>query len=62
MWDDLKRQWASGNMLTRLIFANVGVFPLVMTLRLLAQVGVLDAEWSTGVFGLATSWDIAVLM
>lgn len=62
MWDDLKRQWASGNMLTRLIFANVGVFTLVMTLRLLAQVGVLDAAWSNGVFGLATSWDVAVLM
>lgn len=62
MWDDLKRQWASGNMLTRLIFANVGVFTLVMTLRLLAKMGALNAVWSTGVFGLATSWDAGVLM
>ena len=35
MWDDLKRQWEAGSMLTRLIFANVGVFTVIMTLRLL---------------------------
>lgn len=62
MWDDLKRQWNSGNMLTRLIFANVAVFTAIMTLRLLAKTGVLNASWVTGVFGLATSWDVEVLM
>ena len=37
MWDDLKRQWEAGSMLTRLIFANVGVFTVIMTLRLLGR-------------------------
>jgi membrane associated rhomboid family serine protease len=62
MWDDLKRQWNSGNMLTRLIFANVGVFTAVMTFRLLAKTGALDAAWVKGVFGLATTWDVEVLL
>ena len=49
-------------MLTRLIFANVGVFTVIMTLRLLATFGVLDSGWVNGVFGLATSWNAEVLM
>ena len=62
MWDDLKRQWEAGSMLTRLIFANVGVFTVIMTLRLLTTFGALDGGWVNGVFGLATSWKADVLM
>ncbi|HBP45966.1 MAG TPA: hypothetical protein DD635_08675, partial [Flavobacteriales bacterium] len=62
MWDDLKSQWNSGSMLSRLIFANVGVFTLVMTLRLLTTFGALNSSWMNGVFGLAVSWDVDVLM
>ena len=49
-------------MLTRLIFANVGVFTVIMTLRLLTTFGALDSGWVNGVFGLATSWKADVLM
>ena len=49
-------------MLTRLIFANVGVFTAIMTLRLLTKTGALDASWVAGVFGLATTWDLPILM
>ena len=62
MWDDLKRQWEAGSMLTRLIFANVGVFTVIMTLRLLTTFGVLDIGWLNGVFGLAASWKADVLL
>lgn len=61
MWDDLKAQWQSGTMLTRLIFVNVAVFTGVLTLRLLQTLGVLEAGVEVGVFGLATSWNTAVL-
>ena len=49
-------------MLTRLIFTNVGVFTVIMTLRLLTTFGALDSGWLNGVFGLATSWKTDVLM
>ena len=56
MWDDLKRQWSSGNMLTRLVFVNVGVFTLLMTLRLLQKLKTIGPEADLGAFGLATTW------
>ncbi len=62
MWDDLKRQWSSGNMLTRLVFVNVAMFTLVMTLRLLKKLGALDFESDSGVFGLATTWKAELLL
>lgn len=62
MWDDLKKQWDAGSLLTRLIFVNVGVFTLILTLRLLGTLGVIDESSKIGVYGLATGWRSDVLI
>jgi len=62
MWDDLKKQWDAGSLLTRLIFVNVGVFTLILTLRLLGTLGVIDESNVIGVYGLATGWRSDVLI
>jgi len=62
MWDDLKKQWDAGSLLTRLIFVNVGVFTLILTLRLLGTLGVVDESNVIGVYGLATGWSGDVLI
>ena len=49
-------------MLTRLVFVNVAMFTLVMTLRLLKKLGAFDFESDSGVFGLATTWKAELLL
>jgi membrane associated rhomboid family serine protease len=62
MWDDLKKQWDAGSLLTRLIFVNVGVFTLILTLRLLGTLGIINESNAIGVYGLATGWSGDVLV
>lgn len=47
IWDDLKREFQQGNIITRLIFANVAVFLLLNFLQLVFTVFVGQPEWST---------------
>lgn len=61
MWDDLKRHWKSGSMLSRLVLINVLTFLVILTLQLCGRLRLLPAM-DEGVFGLATTWNLQVLL
>jgi membrane associated rhomboid family serine protease len=65
MWAEIQQHWREGGVLNRLILLNLAVFVGVATVRLLGRMEMLPGEeaWWTGpgVFGLAVSWDLAVL-
>ena len=63
MWEEIKKQWVSGGILNRLILFNVGVFVVLATLQLAGRMGVGDFGFTRPeVYGLATSWDLSILM
>lgn len=63
MWEEAKKQWKTGGILNRLILFNVGVFLVLATLQLSGRLGLGDLGFARAeAFGLATSWDLTVLM
>jgi membrane associated rhomboid family serine protease len=63
MWEEIKKQWASGGILNRLILFNVGVFVVLTTLQLAGRMGMGDFGYTRPeAYGLATSWDLSILM
>ena len=64
MWDEVKALWRNGGMLTRLVWVNVAVFLILLTLDIADQFsgGVIKAVLPTeGARTLATSWKPDVL-
>lgn len=63
MWEEIKKQWANGGILNRLILFNVGVFVVLATLQLAGRMGLGDFGFTRPeAYGLATSWDLSILM
>lgn len=63
MWEEIKKQWGTGGILNRLILFNIGAFAVLATLQLLIRLTDFDLGFARAeAFGLATSWDLGVLM